>query len=122
MFEKNLKKFADSKLLFIFAQIELRKMESTSKYISLLKRFLSAYSDLYGITRRGIFGSTANGTRKDSSDIDIFYEGDKSGLLDFRNLHSHLKQYLGVKVDFIGKHKYLNPSFLNYMNRNMVYV
>ena len=93
-----------------------------NKYIDLLRRFAIDYGKEYGITRIGVFGSVARGFDTDKSDIDIFYEGQPVGLLDSRDLKSHLENYLQRPVDLVRNHKYINPTLLNQINSEIIYV
>jgi predicted nucleotidyltransferase len=64
----------------------------------------------------------ARGAATDKSDIDIFYEGQPIGLLDSRDLKSHLESYLQRPVDLVRQHKYINPAFLKQINSEIIYV
>lgn len=97
-------------------------MDSKDKYINLLRQFIISYGKEYGITKMGIFGSVAYGTDDNDSDIDIFYDGLPIGLLDSRDLKSHLENYLDRSVDLVRNHKYINPILLKQINSKIIYV
>ena len=97
-------------------------MNSKNKYIDLLHQFTINYGNEYGITKIGIFGSVARGSYNNDSDIDIFYEGQPIGLLDNRDLKSHLENYLKRPIDLVRNHKYINPSLLKHINNEIIYV
>lgn len=97
-------------------------MDNKDKYIDLLHQFLLKYGDEYGITKIGIFGSAARGTDDKDSVIDIFYEGLPIGLLDSRDLKSHLEDFLNRPVDLVRNHKYINPTLLKHINNEIIYV
>jgi predicted nucleotidyltransferase len=56
----------------------------------------------HGVTRAGIFGSTARGERKRGSDIDVLVEiKEDISLLDFVGIKLELEQALGMPVDLV---------------------
>lgn len=46
---------------------------------TLLKDFKIRQAGKYGILRMGIFGSVARNQQTESSDVDIYYEGETKG-------------------------------------------
>jgi len=68
-------------------------MGEDNNHIAQLRQFAINYAKEYGITKIGIFGSVARGSFNENSDIDIFYEGQLIGLLDKRDLKSHLESF-----------------------------
>ena len=64
------------------------------KVIPILKR--------YGVKRAAIFGSSARGEAKTSSDVDILVEIESDiSLLDFVGLKIEIEEALGGKVDLV---------------------
>lgn len=58
----------------------------------------------YSVKTLGIFGSTALGQNKSSSDIDILVEFSKPiGMFAFLELEEYLSQILSKKVDLVSK-------------------
>ena len=96
-------------------------MNSKNEYIELLRQFKRNYGDEYGITKIGIFGSVARNSYRNDSDIDIFYEAQPIGLLDSRDLKSHLENYFKQPIDLVRNHKYINSSLLNRINSEIIY-
>ena len=97
-------------------------MERENKYIDLLRRFAIDHGKEYGISKIGVFGSLARDSATDKSDIDIIYEGQPIGLLDNRDLKSHLESYLQRPIDLVRNHKYISPILLKQINREIIYV
>lgn len=97
-------------------------LDNKNTYIDLLRQFVIRYGNEYGITKIGIFGSIARGTDDNDSDIDIFYEGQPIGLLDSRDLKTHLENYFKRPVDLVRNHKYINPTLLKYIHSEIIYV
>ena len=96
-------------------------MNSKNEYIELLRQFKINYGDEYGIIKIGIFGSVARDTYANDSDIDIFYEAQPIGLLDNRDLKSHLEHFFKQPIDLVRNHKYINPLLLNHINSEIIY-
>ena len=97
-------------------------MEEENNYIALLRQFVINHGNEYGIVKMGVFGSVARGSYNNDSDIDVFYEGQPIGLLDSRDLKSHLENYLKKPVDLVRNHRYINPSLLKHINSEIIYV
>lgn len=59
-----------------------------------------------GVRRLYLFGSTARGTAKEGSDIDVFIDlrrGARFSLFDLMELRDRLSRYLGTKVDVFSR-------------------
>ncbi|KAA6326144.1 hypothetical protein EZS27_024713 [termite gut metagenome] len=97
-------------------------METSNHYVQLLHEFVREHGEEYGITRMGIFGSISRNEQTNTSDLDIYYEGPVIDLLDPRDLQSDLENLLGIRVDLIRKHKYMHPTFLKRIKKDMIYV
>lgn len=70
--------------------------------ISDIKKAVSSIVDLYPISRVVLFGSRADGTNKDNSDVDLIVEFDKPvTLIMIASLTETLKELLGFDVDVI---------------------
>ena len=96
-------------------------MKTTREYIHLLRQFKQEHADEYGIVRIGIFGSVARGEQIEGSDIDIFYEGPSMGLKSLVGLPMALEKLLETPVDVIRKHNNLRPSFVQTIERDIIY-
>ncbi|MFH1011008.1 MAG: nucleotidyltransferase family protein [bacterium] len=56
----------------------------------------------YGVRRASLFGSSARGSRREGSDIDLLVEIEKDiSLLDFVGLRLEVEEALGSKVDLV---------------------
>jgi predicted nucleotidyltransferase len=88
----------------------------------MLSKFKRDNAAIYGIKRMGIFGSVARGEHKDDSDLDVFVDVDKVNLLDLGGLAYDLEKQLGTPVDIVYKGAKLRPTFLNRIEREMIYV
>ncbi|GHT10397.1 DNA polymerase subunit beta [Bacteroidia bacterium] len=97
-------------------------MQTTQDYIRLLQDFKRAHAAEYGITRMGIFGSVARGEQKEDSDVDVYYESDTISLFRMGGLLNDLESLLGGPVDLVHQHKYLRPTFVQRIKKDMIYV
>ncbi|MDR1866554.1 MAG: nucleotidyltransferase domain-containing protein [Bacteroidales bacterium] len=97
-------------------------MRTTDEYIRLLRAFKDEHGAEYGITRMGIFGSVARGEQTESSDVDVYYEGQVIDLLDPRDLHGSLENLLEGRVDLVRRHNYMRPAFLERIMKEIIYV
>ncbi|MDR0836284.1 MAG: nucleotidyltransferase family protein [Tannerella sp.] len=97
-------------------------METTTKYISLLRKFKHEHASEYGIKRLGIFGSVARGEQTENSDLDIVYESETMNLWDDVGLWQELEMYFGKSVDVVGLHKYMNPLLKQNIEKEAIYV
>ena len=86
----------------------------TSKLLPILKR--------HQVGRAGVFGSIAEGTAKETSDIDLIIEfTDEKGLLDLTALKLDLEAKINRKVD-VTTYKALNQLIRNSVLENEVKV
>ena len=63
-----------------------------------MKDFKIRQAGKYGILRMGIFGSVARNQQTESSDVDIYYEGETKGF-SLSHLKNELEYLLGSLVD-----------------------
>ncbi len=62
---------------------------------------MQQHASRYGIVRMGIFGSVARQEQKESSDIDIYIEGDLHGFFALSGIKNDLEELLGCSVDLV---------------------
>jgi len=98
------------------------KDSNLSKTLSLLRKNKRHYSEKYGVTRMGIFGSVARGEQTNESDIDIYFEADRISLFRMGGLMYDLQELLGAPVDLVHNSKNLKPAFKQRIERDIVYV
>lgn len=97
-------------------------MKTTQEIIRLLKEFKVAHAGQYGILRMGIFGSVAREEQTEDSDVDIYYEGELSGLFALSHLKHELENLLGCKVDIVRLRDRMNGLLRKRIEREGVYV
>ena len=86
-----------------------------AKHIEAIRKKVLPILKPYGVTRAGLFGSTARGGATVKSDIDILVEiGKPIGLFEFVALQQKLGSVLGRRVDLVEKSA-LKPRLIPYV-------
>lgn len=76
----------------------------------------------YRVRRLGIFGSTARGTARRTSDVDVLVEfSDPPGLVKFIQLENKLSRLLRRRVDLVSRPA-LKPLLRESILKDVVYV
>ena len=75
----------------------------------------------YGVSRIGVFGSTARGESTGRSDVDIVVEMPPDAY-QMVHMKDELEELLVSPVDLIRYHKYLNPLLRARIDRDAIYV
>ncbi len=97
-------------------------MKTTEQFIQLLSGFHKNRGAVYGITRMGIFGSVARGETNDTSDIDIYYEGEPLSLFQIAALKEELEELVEQPVDLVRMRKSMNRLLKNSIVKDGIYV
>lgn len=73
-----------------------------ARVLALLAQSKPTLAERYGVTRLALFGSTARGTARDGSDIDILVAFDGPATPErYFGVQFHLEDLLGVTVDLV---------------------
>jgi hypothetical protein len=89
--------------------------------MALINQNLNHLRSKFKVKRIAVFGSTARGSNKKDSDIDIMVEFDEPiGFFAFIELENYLSKILGAKVDLTTK-KALKPTIKNEILKEAVY-
>ena len=80
-----------------------RDYRDLAHYVTLLRQYLPALREHYGVRSRGVFGSCVRGEQRRGSDLDLLVEFDDRPLtlLQFIALEHYLSDLLEVKVDLV---------------------
>ena len=90
--------------------------------INKLVDFKATFSQKYGITKLGIFGSVARKENTEDSDIDIVVEVKKPSLKLMYELKEALKSLFGCEVDLVRFRDSLRPLFKSNILKDVIYV
>ncbi|MBE6247830.1 MAG: nucleotidyltransferase [Prevotella sp.] len=90
--------------------------------INKLAGFKAAFSQEYGITKLGIFGSVARNENTEESDIDIVVEVEKPSLQLMYELKEALKHLFSCEVDLVRFRDSLRPLFKTNILKDVIYV
>ena len=63
--------------------------------------YMQRNADKYGISRMGIFGSVARNEQTETSDVDIYVEGQLRGFFALSGIKQELEELLGCPVDIV---------------------
>jgi predicted nucleotidyltransferase len=97
-------------------------MKTIVELTKVLHDHKDTLKDEYGVSEIGLFGSSVEGKRKESSDIDILVEFQKAiDLFSFVHLKNHLSELLGANVDLVMK-KALKPRIGERILSSVIYV
>lgn len=92
------------------------------KIKAVLSEQKETVKEKYGVKEIGVFGSYVKEKQKNSSDIDILVDFEKTpGLFEFIRLKNHLGDLLGVKVDLVMKTA-LKPAIGKHILKEVVMV
>ena len=78
--------------------------------IQLLKQYMNILKTKYGITSLSLFGSTARGSQKAGSDIDLFVDTETANPFLLMDAKEFLENETGSPVDIVRNHQNLNPK------------
>jgi predicted nucleotidyltransferase len=95
---------------------------SKSEIINKLKDKKEFLEKEFGVISIGLFGSYAREENQIDSDIDLLVELKRVCFDDFAGIQLYLESLFDRKVEIILKNNYLRPSFVNRIERNLVYV
>ena len=97
-------------------------MTTNEQYLSILRTFLSKNGAEYGITRMGLFGSTARGEQTPKSDVDVLIEAPVLGLLSLIGIKHKLEVMFGAPVDVVRKTEYMPKRLKERIEKEVIYV
>lgn len=78
--------------------------------IQFLKKYMKKLQSEYGITSLSLFGSTARGSQKPNSDIDLFVDTETPNPFLLMDAKEFLENESGSSVDIVRNHQNLNPK------------
>lgn len=96
-------------------------MKTANDYILILRQYLSAKAETYGISKIGIFGSVARNEQTEDSDVDVCVEMKKPDLFFMVHIKEELQELFGKPVDIVRLRSNMNPMLLKQIQRDGIY-
>lgn len=78
--------------------------------IQFLKKYMKKLQSEYGITSLSLFGSTARGSQKPNSDINLFVDTETPNPFLLMDAKEFLEKESGASIDIVRNHQNLNPK------------
>lgn len=100
-------------------------MTTQNEVLAILKQIKPQLKNEYGVQKMALFGSYANGTAREESDIDLFVEFDRPIGFRFFQMIDFLEKKLGKKMDVLtpgGIEGIRIKEIAESIKRSMVYV
>lgn len=110
------------KINIVYSWQNGNNMATTNDYITILRKYLSAKADAYGITKIGIFGSVARNEQTENSDVDVCVEMKRPDLFTMVHIKEELQELFGKPVDIVRLRNNMNPMLLKQIKRDGIYV
>ncbi|MDH5716962.1 MAG: nucleotidyltransferase domain-containing protein [Spirochaetia bacterium] len=98
------------------------KKLNREEILLILKDLRPSFSEKYGITKLGIFGSIARNQASETSDIDIVYEIKKPSLFTAVHIKEELENKFNVHVDIVRYREKMNPYLKQRIDVESIYV
>ena len=99
----------------------MKTKNTANDYITILRKYLSANADIYGITKIGIFGSVARNEQTEDSDVDVCIELKTPDLFSMVHIKEDLQDLFGKPVDIVRLRNNMNPILLSRIQRDGIY-
>ena len=89
--------------------------------LATIRNDLPALEKKYGVTSIGLFGSFVKNKQTAESDIDFFVELKEPLANNFFGLWDYLEKKLNHKIDIVRKGEHLRKTFINTIEKEIVY-
>jgi uncharacterized protein len=90
--------------------------------LDILRSHKTEFTDSYGVTSLGVFGSVARDEAGEESDVDIVFETDKPNLFRTVRMKQRLEILLSRHVDVVRWRESINPRLKVRIAREARYV
>ena len=97
-------------------------MRTRQEILETLKAFKEEATSKYGVTTLGLFGSVARNQQREDSDVDVCFDAVSPTLMTIAKMEIELEKRIGSPVQLTMLHNGLPKSFLNNINRDVIYV
>ena len=92
-----------------------------TEILQILKEHKSSIQKNFSVNKIGLFGSYANGTQTQDSDIDFYVEFKQKTFDNLSGLWVYLEELYHKKIDIVHKHKNSNEVFLSRIREGVIY-
>ena len=97
-------------------------MRTRQEILDTLKAYKEEATSKYGVTKLGLFGSVARNQQREDSDVDVCFDGARPTLMTIARMEIELEKRIGAPVQLTMLHNGLSKSFLNNLNKDVIYV
>ena len=95
-------------------------MTTKDEILSILRKEMPYLKERFSVNYIGLFGSYSREEQKESSDIDILVEFNKSTFDNYMDLIFYLEELFGKKIELVTK-KSLNPEIADYVLEDVIW-
>ncbi len=95
-------------------------MRKKEEILSILSKQMPYLKERFSVNYIGLFGSYSRGEQKESSDIDILVEFNKSTFDNYMELIFYLEELFGETIELVTK-KSLNPEIAEYVLEDVIW-
>jgi len=92
-----------------------------TEILQILKEHKSSIQKNFSVNKIGLFGSYANDTQTEDSDIDFYVEFKQKTFDNLSGLWVYLEDLYQKKIDIVHKHKNSNEVFLSRIQERVIY-
>jgi len=92
-----------------------------TEILQILKEHKSSIQKNFSVNKIGLFGSYANNTQTEDSDIDFYVEFKQKTFDNLSGLWVYLEELYQKKIDIVHKHKNSNEIFLSRIQEGVIY-
>ncbi len=97
-------------------------MKTLPEYIVLLRGYMQQNASKYSILRMGIFGSVSRNEHTDTSDVDVYVEGQLHGFFALASTKQDLEKLLGCLVDIVCLRNIMDSFLREKIQKEGIYV
>ena len=92
-----------------------------TEILQILKEHKASIQKNFSVNKIGLFGSYANNTQTEDSDIDFYVEFKQKTFDNLSGLWVYLEELYQKKIDIVHKHKNSNEVMLNRIWERVIY-
>jgi hypothetical protein len=93
-----------------------------NEILEILRNYKAQYAEKYGIRNLGLFGSVAQDTASDDSDVDVVVYLEKPDLFSLAGIKADLEEKTHKHVDIVAYREKMNRFLKTRIDKEAVYV